>query len=195
MTFKLTCRLSNYESTPYQILLSGVFKLQTQTKQVRDNNTTAFAASHSVSWITFLDTFLLFFFSFSRQKILMALHSQWLPSKELDCLILGEDLSLHCSVQQSWSTQIYHRPLDWEPGESLWCAAIHQQLYTCTDNHIKKFFVKKKYPTALLIQMKWSMVNSTRRLTHEYKCKAPVSTWLETGGMCPLSPSRTRDRM
>lgn len=62
MTFKLTCRLSNYKSKLYHILLSGLSKLQTQTEHIRDNNITAFAIACSLSFFPQLLSSVLFFF-------------------------------------------------------------------------------------------------------------------------------------
>lgn len=103
MTFKLTCRLSNYKSKLHHILLSSLSnKLQTEYLRV---------TTHLPSRSPSSSPQLLSFFSF-RRRSLTALSSLWSPSKELACLISGADLSLLCSVQQSWSTQTYQRPLD-----------------------------------------------------------------------------------
>lgn len=111
MTFKLTCRLSNYKSKLYHILLSGLPKLQRQRLNIQETIHNCFCRllfSIFLSSITVFDTV----FSFVRRRSLTALGSLWSPSKELACLISGADLSLLCSVQQSWSTQTYRRPLD-----------------------------------------------------------------------------------
>lgn len=111
MTFKLTCRLSNYKSKLYHILLSGLPKLQRQRLNIQETIHNCFCCllfSIFLSSITVFDTV----FSFVRRRSLTALGSLWSPSKELACLISGADLSLLCSVQQSWSTQTYRRPLD-----------------------------------------------------------------------------------
>lgn len=67
----------------------------------------------------------------------MVLGSLQSPSKELAYLILGAYLSLLCSVQQSWSTQTYRRPLVSGPGESHWCAHIHQRSPTHIHKHLQ----------------------------------------------------------
>ncbi len=63
MTFKLTCRLSNYKSKLHHILLSGLSKLQKQTEHIRDNNTTAFAFYCSPSFSLQLLSLTQFFLS------------------------------------------------------------------------------------------------------------------------------------
>lgn len=99
MTFKLTCRLSNYKSKLHHILLSSL-----------SNKHICF---HRLISVFFSSITLFFsFFFFFRRRNLVAMSSLWSPSKELACLISGADLSLLCSVQQSWSTQTYQRPLD-----------------------------------------------------------------------------------
>lgn len=109
MTFKLTCRLSNYKSKLYHILLSGLSnKLKTEHMRQSHSCFCRLLFSIFISTITVFDAV----FSLFRRRSLTALSSLWSPSKELACLILGAGLYLLCSVQQSWSTQTYRRPLD-----------------------------------------------------------------------------------
>lgn len=90
MTFKLTCRLSNYTRKLYHILLSSLSN-KLQTEHLRNNNASAFAFSCSSHSSLCLSVF--------RRRSLTALSSLWSPSKELACLISGADPSLLCSVQ------------------------------------------------------------------------------------------------